>query len=251
MSNPYFRSQYGYKPEQDLYESLIIENIEISGNDVIYIPRTLSDNFDQIFGEDVLSSFDNYATISSYLSDFSGFSGESEMLSKFGLEVRDTATFIISRKKFMENCYPIAPDSRPEMLKRRPCEGDLIYASFSKSLFEIKFVEDEYPGFYQLHKKYVYALRCELVQLNSESFNTGNSEIDDHFNNTNNRLTYSILNEDNSYLLSEDGGRILTEDYDISHPYTDIIGYGDNKDIKKEFLDIMNLDVKNPFNERF
>lgn len=252
-TNPYLHPQQGFVSEQNLYESLIIENIQISGNDLIYIPRTLSDKFDQVFGEDILSSFDSYASIEMWLADFSGFGGESEMISKFGLEIRDTASFMVSRKRFLEVVTPIFPESRNELIKHRPCEGDLIYTPFSKSLFEIKFVEDEYPGFYQLSKKYVWVLRCELVQLNQEKFNTGNQEVDSVFNNNLNKLTNTILGEDGDSILTEDGGRLIGDDYEVSKPYDDLLGYGDNDAIRKQFLDIMNFDSKNknPFNQKF
>ena len=148
-TNAYLHPQQGHASEQDHYEGLIIENIQISGTDVMYIPRTISGNFSQIFGEDVLSSFDSYATIEMWLADFSVYGGESEMLSKFGMEIRDTATFIVSIKRYIQECTPIAPATRNEKLKYRPCEGDLIYVPFSKSLFEIRFVEDKFPSFFK------------------------------------------------------------------------------------------------------
>lgn len=252
MLNPYLNSAtVGYAHTQDLYESLVIENIQISGQDYFYIPRTLSDRVDQVFGEDVLSSFDSYTEIEMYLSDFTGYSGESEMLSKFGMEIRDTASFIISRKRYTELVVPNVPADRNENIKWRPCEGDLIYAPFSKSLFEIKFVEDEAPGFYQINKKYVWALRCELVQLNNENFNTGSDEVDSLFGVNVERLNTGILAEDGSTLLTETGGVVLDEAYVVSKPFDDMLGFGDNDAIKKEFKDIMNFDANNPFAERF
>lgn len=240
-----------YEPTQNMYENMVIESIQITGNDYYYIPRTLSDKFDQIFGEDVLSSFESYAKIEMYLENISGYGGESEMLSKFGMEIRDTASFIISRKRFTEEVVPIVPETRNEKIKHRPCEGDLIYAPFSQSLFEIKFVEDEYPGFYQLKKKYVWTLRCELVQLNNEKFATGHQEIDEVFGQNINRLSYIITSENGLTFALETGGNILLEEYVVSEPYNDIIGFGDNDAIKREFTDIMNFDQNNPFNELF
>ena len=253
MLNPYLSAAptSGIASEQNMYENMVIENIQISGQNYIYIPRTLSDSFDPIFGEDILSSFESYAEIELYLSNFSGWGGESEMMSKFGLEIRDTATFLISRKRFKDVCVPILPESRNENVKFRPCEGDLIYAPFSQSFHEIKFVEDDYPGFYQLNKRYVWALRCELVQFNNEKFDTGNTIIDERFGNNLNRLNESMLCENGSYMLAEDGGRLLDESYVISKPYDEFRGYGDNDAIKKEFMEILNLDVNNPFNEKF
>ncbi len=251
MLNPYLSSNtLGFAPSQDLYESLVIENIQISGQNYYYIPRNLSESLDSIFGEDVLSSFSKYAEIEMYCLDFTGWGGEQEMISKFGFEIRNTATFIISRKRFQEEVFPITPDNRPDVLKNRPCEGDLIYVPFSKSLMEIKFCDDENPVFYQLNKKYVWSLRCELVQLNNERFNTGIDEID-VFGTNLDRLNTSLIQENGFTILCEDGGTMLDESYEVSEPYTEERGYGENDDIKKEFMDIMNFDSNNPFAERF
>ena len=248
-TNQYIRPQQGYSNEHDLYEEMVIENIKISGMDFIYIPRTLSDSFDQIFGEDILSTFESHATIEMYLEDFSGFGGESEMISKFGLEIRDTFTVIVSRKRFVEEVTPIMPPGRNEILKRRPCEGDLIYLPFSKSLAEIKFTEDEAPGFYQLNKKFVWSLRCELVQFNNEKLKTGNTEVDGMFERNLNRLDNSLIQEDGATILCEAGGFLITEEYIISEPNDVLFGYGDDTAIKKEFLEIMDFSEANPFSE--
>lgn len=235
----------GINTEINLYEDMFIESIQIAGQNYIYIPRTLN-KLDQIFGEDVLSSFNTYAEIEMYLLDFSGYSGESEMMSKFGMEIRDTASFVLSRKRYKEVVVPIVPADRHEKLKWRPNEGDLIYASFSKSLFLIKFVEDE-STFYQLNFKPGWTLRCELVVLNNEKFDTGNTEIDDMFGSNMNRLDNVIKSETNTDIVLETGGNFILEDYSESKPYNDLLGYGDNEEFKKEFLDIMQFDPNDPF----
>ena len=99
--NPYFSShRVGFAAEQNLVENMTIESIEIAGLEVMYIPRKISGSVDLIFGEDVLSSFESYAPLPAYLLDFSGYGGQSEMLQRFGMEIRDTASFIISRKRY-------------------------------------------------------------------------------------------------------------------------------------------------------
>lgn len=252
MLNPYFnRPQTGYGDEWRLYNSMIIECIQQTGVEVIYIPRSIN-KMDFVFGEDVLSSFDSHAVVEMYLEDIEGYGGESEMLSKFGMEIRDTATFVVSRDRFHETVSPIFPASRNDMVKDRPCEGDLLYFPLSKSLWEIKFVEDEYPHFYQLHKKYVWSLRCELTQLNNERFQTGHTEVDEYFGETLNRLDRGIGLEDvEGVVLTEDGGYLLDESYVESKPYDEIRGYGDEEAIRKEFLEIIDFTQDNPFNERF
>lgn len=248
MINPYLSAPtLGQNSEQNLVESMNIEAIQISGQNYIYIPRTLN-KLDQIFGEDVLSSFESYAEIEMWLQDFSGYGGESEILSRFGMEIRDTATFIVSLKRFAEEVIPIFPSNRSTNLVR-PCEGDLIYSTHTKSLFEIKFLEDEEPGFYQLNKKYVYVLRCELIILNNEKFNTGFEEVDNSFGATLNRIDNSLLQEDSFHILTESGGYLLSEDYVISKLYDPIRSYGDNDEIKKQFVQIMDFSEDNPFSE--
>ena len=58
-TNVYFDT--GTRPEQALYEDLIIEQLRIYGQDVYYIPRNM-DGVDDIFGEDKSSSFDDAYT---------------------------------------------------------------------------------------------------------------------------------------------------------------------------------------------
>ncbi len=244
--NTYFKSSVpGYESEQKLYEGMLIEAIQIAGQNYIYIPRTLN-KLDHIFGEDVLSSFDTYVEIEMYLLDFTGYSGESEMMSKFGMEIRDTASFTISRKRYAETVVPILPASRDEKLRWRPNEGDLIYAPFSKSLFLIKFVEDE-STFYQLNFKPGWTLRCELVILNNEKFNTGHDEIDNIFGTNLNRLDNVLITETGYDIVLETGGNVLLEEYVESKQPDDMVGYGDNSQLKKEFLDIIQFDPNDPF----
>ena len=62
--NPYISQTV--RSEQDLYENIIIESIKIYGQNVQYMPRTLVSE-DKIFGEDVVSRFDDAYTIEMYI----------------------------------------------------------------------------------------------------------------------------------------------------------------------------------------
>ena len=246
--NSYFQaSSVGYASEQDLVESLNIEAIQIAGQNYIYIPRTMN-KLDQIFGEDVLSSFDSYAEIEMYVLDFRGTGGASEILTRFGMEIQDTASFIVSRKRYRETVVPIVPSTRDPKVAWRPNEGDLIYSKYSKSLFEIKFVEDEEPSWYQLNKKYVWTLRTELVQFNNEKFKTGYAEVDAYYGVSLNRLDMGIALEGTTGVITlETGGNIVLEEYVVSKEYDDMHGFGDNDVIKQEFVKIMNFNEADPF----
>jgi hypothetical protein len=105
-----------------------------------------------------------------YIENTDGFEGEGNLLSKFGLEIRDEASFIVSRRQW-NNYVQVLND------QIRPNEGDLIYLPLSKSLFEVSFVEHEKP-FFQLSNLPVYKLQCRLFENNDEEFNTGVAEID-------------------------------------------------------------------------
>ena len=160
------------KSEQSLYEDLIVESLQIYGQDIYYVPRTLVSR-DNILGEDPASKFDDAYLMEAYLENIDGFEGAGDLMSKFGLEIRDEATFVISRRvwerlvgKFSSN----VSDPRPQ-------EGDVIFLPMTNSFFEINFVEDDSP-FYQLSNLPVYRMQCSLFEYADEDFDTGIDIID-------------------------------------------------------------------------
>ena len=163
-TNLYFQNVSSHA-EQELINSLTSEVIQIHGLDVFYLPRTLVKE-DLLMGEDVLSKFSNVYEIEMYLKSTEGFGGEGDLVSKFGLDVRDEVIFTVHRDRF-----ELATDMS------KPLEGDLIYLPINKGLFEIKFVEHEQP-FYQSGKNYSFDITCELFQYAEEQLDTGVSEID-------------------------------------------------------------------------
>ena len=142
------------------------------GKDVYYIPRTLV-NRDSVFEEDSLSAFNGAYLIEAYIEDATGFRGDGDMFSKFGVRISDQVTFIISRERFTA----AVDDNAQLIVEGRPNEGDLIHLPMANKTFEIQFVEHEVP-FYQLGKVHVWGLRCELFEYSDEDFNTGVAEID-------------------------------------------------------------------------
>ena len=168
MATNVFFSQ-AVKSEQNLIEDLVVESLRMYGHDCYYLPRTIV-NEDTILGEAANSTFDDAYEVEMYLEGIEGFEGEGDLYSKFGVEVRDSATFVISRRtweRFVSLDVNLATGLRPN-------EGDLIYFPLSKSLFEIKFVEHENP-FYQLGKLFVFKMSCDLFEYSGEKFDT---EID-------------------------------------------------------------------------
>ena len=169
-TNVYFDT--GTKAEQHLYEDLIIEQLSIYGQEVFYIPRTLVKE-DELFGEDTLSKFDDSYLIEMYFENVDGFEGEADIMSKFGLQIDDQGTFVVSRRRFEQL---VSHDSNL-IVKTRPNEGDLIYFSKLSKLFEISFVEDEAP-FFQIHNVPAFKLKVKTFEYSSEILDTGITEID-------------------------------------------------------------------------
>lgn len=170
-TNPYFSQSV--RSEQGLYEDIIIESLKIYGQDIYYLPRDIV-NEDKFFGEDVPSRFNSSYKIEMYVENTEGFDGEGDLFTKFGVEIRDQATMVVSRRRWQQTVY--RHDN--EITIARPAEGDLLYIPFSKKLFQITHVEHEQP-FYQLQNLPTYKLRCELFEYSDEDFDTNVEAIDD------------------------------------------------------------------------
>ena len=164
-TNLYFNNVASHA-QQDLINDLTSEVIKIHGMDVFYIPRTIVKE-DLLLGEDVLAKFSTAYEIEMYLKGTEGFGGEGDLVSKFGLDVRDEVIFTVHKDRF-----ELATDMA------KPLEGDLVFLPLNKGLFEIKFVEHEQP-FYQAGKNYSFDITCELYQYSQEQLETGITDIDD------------------------------------------------------------------------
>jgi len=168
--NLYFSDKV--RSEQNLYESIVIESLKIYGQDVYYLPRTLVAE-DRILGEDVPSQFDTSYKIEMYLENTEGFDGEGDLFTKFGVEIRDEATFVVSRRRWNNTVSAV----NNQITGERPREGDLVYLPLSNSLFEITHVEHEQP-FYQLANVPTFKLRANLFEYSGEDLDTGIDTID-------------------------------------------------------------------------
>jgi len=169
-TNHYFNQ--GTLTEQLLYEDIVIESLKIFGQDCVYLPRELT-NKDIFFNDDSISKFVKNYKIEMYIENIEGFDGEGDLFTKFGVEIRDEASFVISRRRW--NSIIKSQNNAIEFY--RPREGDLIYLPLSKSIFEIQKVETESP-FYQLKNLPLFRMRASLFEYNDEDFDTGIDAID-------------------------------------------------------------------------
>ena len=255
--NHYFQSGNGIGGEQEkrLYEDLIVEGLKIYGHDVYYLPRTIV-NKDLILGEDVASKFDSAHLVEMYMETTEGFAGEQELVSKFGLEIREDTTFMVAKRTF-DN---YVDDNVDLVVEGRPNEGDIIYMPLMNSFFEIQFVEDQEP-FFQLGQLPVYKLRVTRWEYSSERLDTGVDVMDgaeDQFSLDQLAHQMTLEAEEGSILLendsaSGDSNYMLLESYAIQTQSL----YADNIDLDNEagfdtssvLDDILDFTERNPFGE--
>lgn len=207
-TNQYF-DHYHAANEQNLIEDLVIESIQTTGLDVAYIPRTQVD-IDVLYKEDPSNVFSSHKKIEMYPAFVDGFDGDGEMFSRFGLDIKSTATFIVSRKRFGEEF--------PEFI--RPREGDLIFMPITNAVLEIKFVDHESP-FFEKGKQYVYEVKLETFDFSHEEIVTGDPDID------------SILGN-----------------LDVPLQDTEVEEYGVNDEVQAETDPDIVFDPSNPFGVR-
>ena len=177
--NPYFLQ--GSQGEQRLVQDLINEQLQIYGVEITFIPRKFV-NQKTIIEEVQASKFDDNFAIEAYVENFDGYAGAGDVLTKFGMSLRDEVTLTISKERFEEFIAPFMEADDDIELSSRPREGDLVFFPLGARLFEIKFVEHEEP-FYQLGSTYVYKLKCELFEYEDEVIDTNieviDSQVDD------------------------------------------------------------------------
>jgi len=237
MATNFFFNNFQSSQEQLLIENLIIESIKIYGEDMYYIPRKLN-NYDEVYGADDQSSYEEAFQIELYIKSVNGFSGDGNFMSKFGLEIRDQVIFSIAQRRFYEEIGSYNAQVRPN-------EGDLIYFPLNKKCFQIKFV-NKFEMFYQLGSLQTFELTCELFEYSNELINTGIPEIDilqKKF--STNQLDWTLQTEGGDKIMTEDSDYLVLEGAGLST----LIPAADNDIIQKESDMFIDFSAKDPFSE--
>jgi len=216
MKNTYF--SHGTHSEKTLYEDLIIEQLKIFGHEVHYLPRTTVTE-DKILGEVPDSKYTEAFSIEMYIEDVNGFAGQGDLIGKFGLDMRDELTFVVSRRTF-----ELLVDQPTNTISiNRPREGDIIYMPTFKKFFQVDFVEDEDP-MYQINDLPIFKLKTSVWDYSHELVDTGVTEIDSKLEDVNidllqNQITLEVGTTSSGSLLAEqtDGNveALLTEAGDL------------------------------------
>jgi len=171
--------------EQLLIEDLVIEALKIYSMDVYYLPRESRDQIDKLMGEDQLKQFTSAYPIEMYMENTTAMEGEGDLITKFGLEIRDEMTLLVSRRRFNFTVPSII----------RPREGDVVYVPLLQNFFEITHVEHEnnQAMFYTLGRGrggniFVYSMRLKQYVFSHENVTVGIEEVDEQI-----REAYQLL----------------------------------------------------------
>ena len=171
-TNHYFNN-YGAINEQRLVEDIIVESIKIMGTDAYYLPNNNDEARDLLYGEDPLKTFTTAFPVEIYPENVMDYGGDKELFSKFGLEIKNQITVVLSKRSFAQRMPPFLV---------RPREGDLLYIPFlngTGELYEIKFTNQN-KDFFTLGRRvpYFYELELEKFRYSQEILETGQPDID-------------------------------------------------------------------------
>ena len=198
MTSHYF-SNYDSRPEQRLIEDLIVESIKIMGFSAYYLPNNNSQSRDLIYGEDPVKFFTSAFPIDMYLSNATEYGGEKEFFSKFGLEIKNNITVMLSKREFAKKV--------PQNTFTRPREGDLVYVPVLNGvgeLYEIKFTNIN-KDMSMLGRKvpYFYELEMEKFHYSQEVISTGVADIDGVVTDSAYTITLNTGTGSGTYTLKE------------------------------------------------
>jgi hypothetical protein len=215
MATSVYFNNYNSLAEQRVVEDLITESIKIMGFDAYYLPIENESDRDILFGEDPVKKFSSAFPVEFYLSSALEYGGEREFFSKFGLEIKNNITIIVSKRSFSQRV--------PQNHFTRPREGDLIYVPFlngTGELFEIKFT-NQTKDFFMLGRKipFFYELELEKFKYSQERIETGVSQIDDVVTNSSYTIELNIAEGTGSYEQKE----IVYQSPDNTHANASVV----------------------------
>jgi hypothetical protein len=233
MATSQYFNNYNSLAEQRVVEDLITESIKIMGFDAYYLPIENEEDRDILYGEDPVKKFNSAFPVEFYLSSALEYGGEREFFSKFGLEIKNNISIILSKRSFSQRV--------PQNHFTRPREGDLIYVPFlngTGELFEIKFT-NQTKDFFMLGRKipYFYELELEKFKYSQEHIDTGVSEIDDVVTQSSYTIELQMDSGTGNYTQKE----IVYQAPDNTHANATVVAIVSNWNDPTKILNVTNI----------
>ena len=181
--------------EIQLYKDIIGESLKIMGENILYLPRQIVD-FDQLFGEDILSKYPESFLLEAYQENQDvGFGESTNLFTKFGITAKTEATYIISKSSFEQ----IVLNNDLNGVQR-PSEGDLVYNMMSSQLFQIRFVEEELP-YRQFGAIITYKLYTEAYKYSNNVVRA--DIVEPEINKVSTAMTLTLLSGSGDFQIGE------------------------------------------------
>lgn len=205
-SNQFGASSRFSSNEQRLLQNFTSEAIHHNGITVRYCPRW-SPFTDRVWNERPESYFDKGVQMDMMLTAATGFEGEGDVMTQYGIEFREEIIVTVSMTRF-ENLYSHydsdlkinkGVDYAKKFERTRPLEGDLLVVPFGRSsannrqyspkVFEILRATSYQDGpFFQMGSNYQYKLRARLFELSFEDLDFNPTVVE--YNPDGTQLTY-------------------------------------------------------------
>ena len=235
MATSVYFNNYNSIAEQRVVEDLIVESIKIMGFDAYYLPIFNEDDRDILYGEDPVKKFKTAFPVEFYLSTALEYTGEREFFSKFGLEIKNSANVIISKRSFSQRV--------PQNTFTRPREGDLIYVPFlngTGELYEIRFV-DQTKDFFTLGRRipYFYELQLEKFKYSQEIIDTGVADIDDAVTQSSYTIELEVTSRQNANNYTEK--EIVYQAPDFTHANATVVAIVQDWNANANTLSVTNI----------
>lgn len=209
--------------EQTLVQGMVTESININGITLRYLPRW-SPYTDKVWNERPESVFHKGLELDMVLVAATGFEGEGDVMTQYGMEFREEVVFSLSIEQF-ERLYPsylagLSQDEFEKFDRQRPLEGDLIVIPFGRSarnrnqympkVFEILRVTTFQDGaFFQLGDNYQYKIRARMFELSYEDINFNPTVVTYNIDGTVD--SESLIDSDNSKISFALTGAQITD----------------------------------------
>ena len=203
------------------------------GFDAYYCPIFNEEDRDILYGEDPVKKFSSAFPVEFYLSNTLEYGGEREFFSKFGLEIKNNISVIISKRSFSQRV--------PQNHFNRPREGDLIYVPFlngTGELFEIKFT-NQTKDFFMLGRKipFFYELELEKFKYSQEVIDTGVSDIDNAVTQSGYTIELEVSSGTGNYIQKE----IVYQAPDNTHANATVVAIVQNWNAPSNTISVTNI----------
>lgn len=201
--NPYFsfnNENYDTSGEINLVKQLQQEQIRMYGYNVTYILRT-NNTMDELYGESIGSTFKHSFRIEVMPETPELMMGRDSIM-PYGYAMTDQVVLHVSFDRIIEEIRKLNVEDR-----EYPKAGDLVAWDIPGNIMEVLYVEDKVIPFAK-GTWTMYALTCQVFNLNGETFDTGDENID--FLNNFDKV-YEYPHADNEHIRKEAENIVVNE----------------------------------------